>query len=195
MSGSSYFEGLKEAHYGVILADPPWHFRTWGAGGERRSAQRHYQCRHSIEIAQIPVWTLAAADCALVMWATWPMLDHARAVMAAWDFEYKTGGAWAKQRRDGAAWAMGTGYYWRSASEFWLFGTRGNPEVLAHDRINLIAAPRREHSRKPDQMHEDLEAMFAGPRCELFARARRPGWDVWGDEADKFDAPDAGERG
>lgn len=31
------------------------------------------------------------------------------------------------------------------------------------------------------------EQLYDGPRCELFGRQQRPGWDVWGNEADKFD--------
>jgi N6-adenosine-specific RNA methylase IME4 len=34
-----------------------------------------------------------------------------------------------------------------------------------------------------------IEAMYpALPKLELFARQRRPGWDVWGNETDKFTA-------
>ena len=50
-----------------------------------------------------------------------------------------------------------------------------------------IIEPRREHSRKPDGIHERIERLVAGPYCELFARQSRPGWDTWGNEATKFD--------
>jgi N6-adenosine-specific RNA methylase IME4 len=49
-----------------------------------------------------------------------------------------------------------------------------------------IIEPRREHSRKPDCIHERIERLVAGPYVELFARQRRPGWDCWGNEVDKF---------
>jgi N6-adenosine-specific RNA methylase IME4 len=48
---------------------------------------------------------------------------------------------------------------------------------------------RREHSRKPDYVHECIERLVAGPYLELFARQRRPGWDVWGNEIEKFGGP------
>jgi N6-adenosine-specific RNA methylase IME4 len=43
-------------------------------------------------------------------------------------------------------------------------------------------APRREHSRKPDEVYERIEHLVAGPYLELFARdgaVPRPGWTRW----------------
>ncbi len=53
----------------------------------------------------------------------------------------------------------------------------------------LIIAPRREHSRKPDEQYERIEALVGGPYLEMFARQSRPGWDQFGNETTKFDAP------
>jgi N6-adenosine-specific RNA methylase IME4 len=50
----------------------------------------------------------------------------------------------------------------------------------------LITAPRREHSRKPDETYSRIEALVDGPYLELFARNRRPGWTAWGNETEKF---------
>ena len=55
----------------------------------------------------------------------------------------------------------------------------------------LIVSPRREHSRKPDEVYERIEALCEGPYLEMFARFARPGWDRWGTEAD---APEIGRR-
>lgn len=84
--------------------------------------------------------------------------------------------------------AFGGGYVLRSAAEFYLVGTIGRPAVLSRSVRNLIDAPLREHSRKPDQLHHDVERLYAGPYAELFAREGRPGWDVWGNQTAKFDA-------
>jgi N6-adenosine-specific RNA methylase IME4 len=49
---------------------------------------------------------------------------------------------------------------------------------------SLIEAPVQEHSRKPDVFYELIEAYFpALPKIELFARAARPNWSRWGNEA------------
>jgi N6-adenosine-specific RNA methylase IME4 len=76
----------------------------------------------------------------------------------------------------------------RSAAEFWLIGTIGRPPVRAHNVRNLIAAPVREHSRKPDTLHGKMERLYGGPCCELFAREAHEGWSVWGNEVGRFDA-------
>jgi N6-adenosine-specific RNA methylase IME4 len=133
-------------------------------------------------IKTLPVAELAASDCFLWLWATQAQLHQALEVMGCWGFEFKSSGAWAKRSPTGAKWAFGTGYLFASAAEFFLMGTRGkSKKPVSHER-NLIEAPRREHSRKPDEAYEMLERMFpAKRRCELFARYARPDWDQWGD--------------
>lgn len=58
-----------------------------------------------------------------------------------------------------------------------------------------VIEPIREHSRKPDCVHERIERLVVGPYLELFARQRRRGWDSWGDEVDKYDAENDFARG
>lgn len=180
------FDDLRPNYYGAILADPPWTFRTYSRKGEGKSPQSHYACMALADIKALPVADLAAPDCALVMWATAPMLPHAMEALSAWGFKYKSAGTWAKQSKAGRSWAFGTGFIYRSAAEFWLLGTRGKPRGLNRSTRNLIVAPVREHSRKPDEMAAGIERLFAGPYADLFARQRRPGWDAWGNEVDKF---------
>ncbi len=182
------FGDLAPLRYHVILADPPWRFALRSAKGEAKSPQAHYACMPLDDIQALPVSQLAAPDAACIMWATAPMLPQAVATMAAWGFTFKSAGAWAKRSSTGASWAFGTGYCYRSAAEFWLLGTVGRPAQRSRSIRNLIVAPIAEHSRKPPQMHADIEAMFDGPYLELFARSSRSGWDVWGNETTKFEA-------
>jgi len=49
---------------------------------------------------------------------------------------------------------------------------------------SLPRKPRREHSRKPDEIYARIEALVPGPYLELFARQQRPGWDSWGHEVE-----------
>lgn len=188
IGGHSTFGDLKPFHYGVILADPPWLFANRSAKGEGKNPNQHYPCMKTEDIAALPVNHLAAADCALFMWGTSPMLPQQLGVLGAWGFTYKACGAWAKQSSTGKKLAFGGGYILRSAAEFYIVATRGAPKRKSRSIRNLILAPVREHSRKPDQMHSDIEALYDGPYVELFARAPRPGWDVWGNQTDKFEA-------
>ncbi len=181
------FSPLEPGAYGLILADPPWSFLTRSDKGKGKSPDRHYGCMSLDDIKALPVRDLAAKDCALVMWATAPMLPRAIGLMADWGFIFKTSGAWAKQSKTGASWAFGTGYLLRSAAEFWIVGTIGKPAIGSRSVRNLIVAPTREHSRKPDDLHKSLEQLFpCERRCELFARQQREGWEVFGNESDKF---------
>lgn len=131
------------------------------------------------EIKALDVASIAADDSVLLMWATVPMLPHALEVMAAWGFAYKSHVVWVKDR-------FGTGYWFRNQHELLLVGTRGNPPAPAPGTQwqSVIEAPVREHSRKPDEVYELIEAYFPNlPKIELFARHARPGWDRWGAEA------------
>jgi N6-adenosine-specific RNA methylase IME4 len=54
----------------------------------------------------------------------------------------------------------------------------------------VIAAPRREHSRKPNEVYAIIEAMYPGlPKMELFARKARPGWAAWGNQIEQVELP------
>ena len=86
-----------------------------------------------------------------------------------------------------STWHMGMGYSSRANTEDCWLGTTGNPKRLDAGVRELIIAPRREHSRKPDEFFPRAERLFAGPRIELFSREPRPGWDTWGNEARKFE--------
>ena len=81
----------------------------------------------------------------------------------------------------------GLGYWTRANPEMCLLGTRGSPKRLAKDVRRLVVTPRREHSRKPDEVYDRIERLAAGPYLEVFAREGRPGWDAWGNQAGLFD--------
>jgi N6-adenosine-specific RNA methylase IME4 len=193
MTEACPFGDLPSAHYRVILVDPPWAFRHFSRKGHGKHPDRHYGVMDLPTIRALPVRRLAHADgCALFMWTTMPFLPAALEVMAAWGFRYSTAGAWAKRSKHNTGWAFGTGYLYRGAVEPWLVGTLGKPKRVSRAVRNLIVAPTREHSRKPDQMRADIEALFPGPYLELFAREAAPGWDAWGDQCDRFAAPSLG---
>lgn len=189
---TSPFSGLLQHGYGVIVADPPWRFRTWSETNQKRSASRYYDLMTTDEILALPVADLAADDCVLFLWATNPMLPQALAVLDAWGFRYKTiGFTWAKTttRTDWSwapKWHIGLGYWTRANTEICLLGTRGDPKRVSKAVRQLLVAPRREHSRKPEEFYACVEALVPGPYLDLFARQARPGWAAWGNETTKF---------
>ncbi len=174
--------------YGLIMADPPWHFENWSEAGTEKNASAQYDVMDLDAIKQLSVGHFAAPDCVLWLWATNPMLPQALEVMAAWGFEFKTAGHWSKVTAKGKQ-AFGTGYILRSAGEPFLIGTNGNPHT-ANTVRSVIEGPVREHSRKPEEAFAAAEQLVPGvPRLELFSRQERPGWDVFGNEVDKFEPP------
>jgi N6-adenosine-specific RNA methylase IME4 len=92
-----------------------------------------------------------------------------------------------KQNRSGAGWFMGGGYGTRHNIEVCWLGRRGKPKRKSAAVRELIIAPVREHSRKPDEIYRRVEAFSDGPFLEIFARQQWPGWTCVGDELGKFE--------
>ena len=191
----------RPGHYRVIYADPPWSFATYSRKGKGRSPDAHYDCMDLDAIKRLPVAGWAHPDAVLLLWATDPLLDRALEVIQAWGFAYKTVGFyWAKLNKGTSAVASeadfftGLGFWTRANPEPCLLATRGRPRRRSGGVRKLVLAPRREHSRKPDEMYERIEALLEGPYLELFARGSRPGWDAWGDQAGLFDGGSVATR-
>lgn len=170
--------------YSVIMADPPWHYDNRGT---RAAAAKHYPTLKRGDLVHLPVQNHAADRCALFLWATWPNIKTALTVMDAWGFKYKTlAWEWFKTNQAGDKFIMGLGNYSRSNPEPCLLGFRGKPIPVKNKSVKAwITAPRRGHSRKPDQQYENIELLYPEvPKLELFATQQWPGWDVWGNEVD-----------
>lgn len=172
--------------FSVIYADPPWRFASNSAALPGRNPMRHYPCMTDADICALPVREWAAPSAVLLMWTTAPMLERSLAIPRAWGFRYKSNVVWNKGR-------IGTGYWARNRHEHLLICTRGKfscprSPVLFPDSV--IESRRREHSRKPDAVAARIEEIWPElPKLELFARQRRFGWTVFGNETDRFDQP------
>ncbi|WP_426163041.1 MT-A70 family methyltransferase [Sandarakinorhabdus sp. DWP1-3-1] len=190
MSTAWPFGDLPMFGHRVIYADPAWPFENYSAKGESRNPNRHYPTMSLEQIKALPVGHLAADNAALLLWATDPLLDKAIEVMTAWGFRFVTVAfTWAKRTPNDTGWHMGTGYYTRANPEICLLGMNGRVGLPKSRGVRqLIVEPVREHSRKPDRVYGDIEALFDGPYLELFARQRRAGWSSWGNDVDKFEA-------
>ena len=146
-------------------------------------------------------------------WVTWPLMPDWTKVIRALGFDYAgLAWEWIKYNPETGKYAFGNGYGTRKNLEPCLLCTRGSPPL--RDRIDntffgaaldpipsgvrsvrdfiqwlpldAIRAPRREHSRKPDEQYTRIETLFHGPYIELFSRGDRPDWTHWGNEVGKF---------
>lgn len=172
--------------YEVIYADPPWSFKAWSAKGMDRSAEKHYPTMAVKDINALPIGELAAKDCALFMWATFPTLREAFSVLDAWGFTYKTVAfVWVKQNRKASSLFWGLGYWTRANAEICLLATKGSPKRQSAKVHQIIMSPVEAHSKKPDIVRDRIVELVGDlPRIELFARQQTPGWDVWGNEVE-----------
>ena len=138
------------------------------------------------EIAALPVPDLVADNAHLYLWVPNALLAYGLHVMKAWGFQYKSNLVWIKRRKDGGPDGRGGGFYFRNVTEMIFFGVRGKMRTLAPGRrqVNVIESRKAEHSRKPDELYEIIEACSPSPYFEMFARRPRPGWASWGLEAD-----------
>ncbi|MFD1623871.1 MT-A70 family methyltransferase [Azospirillum griseum] len=177
-----------DRRFATVMADPPWRFvnRTGKMAPEHRRLSR-YGTMTIADICALPVADIAAPTAHLYLWVPNALLPEGLQVMNAWGFEYKTNLVWHKIRKDGGSDGRGVGFYFRNVTELILFGVRGkNARTLPPGRtqVNCISTRKREHSRKPDEQYELIEACSPGPYLELFARGARPNWSVWGNQAD-----------
>ena len=163
---------LPTGTYRTIVVDPPW---DYGDHAVRGAAATHYGVLSLEEIAALPVGSMAGEETHLYVWVTAPQLPFVWPIIEAWGFDYKTLLTWVKPQ-------MGTGHYFRGATEHVAFCTRKNAPLRSQGLVNWFEADRRSHSEKPEEFYQLVEAASHGPYLELFARKQRTDWEVWGDE-------------
>ena len=185
---------LNGRKFGTILADPPWRFanRTGKVAPEHRRLGR-YETLSIDEIAALPVADFSDEPAHCYLWVSNALLPSGLGILDSWGFEYKTNLIWHKVRKDGGSDGRGVGFYFRNVTEVILFGVRGKSARTldpGRSQVNLIASRKREHSRKPDEQYEVIEACSWGPYLELFGRGMRENWTVWGNQAEPEYEPD-----
>lgn len=178
--------GYPHAHFGTVLADPPWRFtnRTGKMAPEHRRLSR-YSTMELKEIMELPVAQLVQPRSHLYLWVPNALILEGLEVMRRWGFTYKSNLVWYKVRKDGGPDGRGVGFYFRNVTELVLFGVRGSLRTgpAGRRQVNVVSTRKREHSRKPDEIYDLIESCSPGPFLELFARHGRPGWTQWGDQA------------
>lgn len=197
--------------FAKISIDCPWDFSNRSIAGEDKNPNAHYPVMSIEDICQLPLHLLAADNCAVFSWKTWPLMMEWPNVIKAWGFDYAgLAWEWIKFNPETGKYAFGLGYGTRKNLEPCLLLTKGDPQLRpgeleffgtkvetgarsVRDFIlafpaDTIRAPRREHSRKPDEHYSRIDTMFDGPAIDIFGREARPGWTIWGNEINKFTA-------
>ncbi len=174
----------------IIYADPPWAYNN---ATFKNSAQHFYSTMTHEQIKALPVVQLAAADCALFMWGTYPLIDEMLAVGEAWGFTYKTlAFQWVKRYNPSGSPCFGLGKWTRGNTEGCFLFTRGKPkrvdsgvpQLVETIEQEILDAYRGRHSAKPVVVRDRIHQLMGSdpPSIELFAREPAPGWECWGNE-------------
>jgi len=172
--------------YNIIYADPPWRYNDRKCNGACENTMKIE------EICNLPIKDIAADNCVLFLWTTYPMLQEAIQVINAWGFKYKTiGFQWIKLNKNvenvlflqERNLFFGLGRWTRGNTEPCLIAVKGKPKRIKNNVSQIILEPISKHSKKPDIVRKKIVELIGDlPRIELFARNTSPGWDVWGNE-------------
>ena len=157
--------------FSTIVVDPPWRYDNVATRG---AAEDHYDTMSLDDLADLDV--PADDDCHLYLWVTNGFIREGFGLLDAWGFAYKAALTWCKPQ-------IGTGNYFRNATEHVLFAVRGKLATLAKDVPTWFLADRTRHSSKPDTFYDLVEKSSPGPYLDMFSRRRRLGWHTWGNEA------------
>lgn len=192
-ASSDFLRRIGNKKFKTVLADPPWQFqnRTGKMAPEHKRLNR-YATMTLDDILALPVSQALEDTAHMYLWVPNALLPEGLRVLAAWGFEYKSNLIWHKVRKDGGPDGRGVGFYFRNTTEIILFGVRGKDARTlppGRSQVNIIRSQKREHSRKPDELYEIIEACSPGPYLEMFARGSRDGWTTWGNQADDY-SPD-----
>ncbi|QAA32750.1 MT-A70 family methyltransferase [Clostridium manihotivorum] len=182
--------------FNIIYADPPWSYKVYSDKGKGRSAESHYSTMNHEDIYNLDVASLAAKDCILFLWVTFPNLITGIETIKRWGFTYKTlGFCWVKRNKKSPSWFWGLGFWTRANPEICIIATRGNPKRLSKSVHSIVDTPIEEHSKKPDIVRERIIELCGDlPRVELFARQEYEGWVCLGNEIDGLDIRESIKR-
>jgi site-specific DNA-methyltransferase (adenine-specific) len=172
--------------YNIIYADPPWKYNSRNNINTRFGGGvfNKYSLMTMEEIKSLPISNLAEENCVLFLWCTFPYLDEQIKLFDYWGFRYRTlGFSWIKTNSKNGKPFFGVGYYAKSNCEICLMGMKGQLKPISNKVSSVIISPRREHSKKPDEVRNKIVELFGDlPRIELFAREKVEGWASWGNE-------------
>jgi N6-adenosine-specific RNA methylase IME4 len=134
------------------------------------------------DIQALPVGDIAAGDCCLFLWATWPLIHEAIHTVELWGFQYKTVAfVWVKTNKKAGTPFWGMGNWTRANTEICLLGIKGKPKRQSASVHSVISYPVIGQSGKPPIVRDRIVELCGDvSRIELFATERVAGWTSLG---------------
>ena len=175
--------------YDAIAIDPPWPYKLRVKDATHRN-RIPYEPMAIEKIQALPISELCPKG-VLWLWTTNNHMPEACQLLRYWGFTLKTILTWEKTTNDGSRPRIGTGHWLRNCTEHCLLATRGKVSSFTHQKLltnqpTILHAPRREHSRKPEEFYSLVNHLCPGKKLDMFSRCDRPGWDSWGDQINMF---------
>ena len=168
--------------YSTIVADPPWDVKRGAPQGRPEGVQLAseplpYPTMTVEEICELQVSNAAADNAHLYIWTINKYIEDTYRVARAWGFQPSTMLYWLKEPK-----GIGLGGTYALCVQPILFCRRGTLAAKKRCDRNWWTWPRGPHSVKPPGFQTLVEEYSPGPYLEMFARRKRDGWDVWGNE-------------
>lgn len=169
-------ENLKQpkGKYDIIVIDPPWKYDT-------KYDPNHYMGRVSNPYPEMEMSELLDLklphkdDCILWLWTTNGFMNQAYELLEEWGFVPKSILTWNKVN-------IGVGHWLRNVTEHCILAVKGSPVWTNKSYSTLITEKRTTHSTKPESFYQMVDKICYGRKLDYFARKKRKGWEVYGDE-------------
>jgi len=168
--------------YNIIVVDPPWPVKKITHRERPNQVHMDYEVMSLEQISQLPVGNLAEDSCWIFLWTTQKFLFKSKDILEGWGFNHLVTMVWEKTYGVSSGMPL-FGYRWNA--EFILVGYKNKPKLWPKRKLIplVFQAENIKHSQKPDKFYDMIEVL-GDSRIDLFARKKRPGWDVWGDEVE-----------
>lgn len=167
--------------YSTIVIDPPWEMQKIERDVAPNQVAFEYPTMTEDELSAFGVADMSADDAHLFCWTTHKHLPMALRLVERWGFRYVCNFVWHKS---GGFQPFGLPQY---NCEFAIYARKGSPDFVDTKQFFCcFDAPRREHSRKPDEFYDVVRRVTDGPRIDVFSREKRDGFEQFGNETEKF---------
>src|SRR3990167_8231709 len=174
--------------YQIIYADPPWKQSKGGKKSVRPNSSGEKLDYQVIELEEIKkimwkAWDLGDSNHNLFLWTIDKYFWESEKMALDMGYKLHARMIWNKVTGIPASFDIRFGH------EYLLWFYQGKLLPVARDERGKIHSVFTEqvkrHSQKPEIAYQILERLYPeANKLELFARNKREGWDVWGDEVE-----------
>lgn len=171
---------MVEKKYKTIVIDPPWPLTFVQRKVRPNQTSMPYPTMSLKDIENLNISNIADENCKLFVWTTQRYLPDTLNIVKSWGFKYHLVLTWDKS-------SGMTMFGFHRRTEFVIFAYKGNLGSIGKKGKaipSIFMEKAREHSRKPEIFQDFIDLNFDSPKLEMFARRKREGWDVWGNEVE-----------